>query len=84
MDLSLLTNRAIELAIGAGLLSILYGLYLSIMILRKPRGDAKMNEIADAIAQGANAFMRTQYAVVAVIGIAIFAILFYIFNFNTA
>ena len=84
MDLSFFTNKAVELAIGAGILSILYGLYLSLVILKKPRGDAKMNEIADAISQGANAFMRTQYAVVSVIGIAIFGILFYIFNFNTA
>lgn len=84
MDLSLLTNKAVELAIGAGILSILYAVILSINILRKPRGDAKMNEIADAISQGANAFMRTQYMVVSVIGIAIFGILFYIFNFNTA
>jgi K(+)-stimulated pyrophosphate-energized sodium pump len=84
MDLSILTNIAVELAIGAGIISILYGLYLSIIILKQPRGDEKMNEIADAIMQGANAFMKTQYIVISVIGIIIFAFLFFIFNFNTA
>jgi len=84
MNLSFITNYAVELTIGAGLLSILYGLYLSLVILKNPRGDAKMNDIADAISVGANAFMKRQYAVVAVIGVIIFAVLFYVFNPNTA
>lgn len=84
MDLSFVTANAIQIAISAGLLSILYGLYLSLVILKNPRGDDKMNEIADAISQGANAFMKRQYAVIAVIGVIIFAVLFYVFNFYTA
>src|SRR3990167_8590688 len=84
MNLSFITNYAVEAAISAGLISILYGLYLSLVILRKPMGDSKMNAIADAISLGANAFMRIQYMVISAIGIVIFAILFLVFNFQTA
>jgi len=84
MNLSFIINNALPLTVGAGVLSILYGILLTIMILRKPRGDAKMNEISDAISAGASAFMRRQYSVVAVIGVIIFAILFYVLGSYTA
>ncbi len=84
MDLSFITNNAIAICLGAGFLSILYGIYLSFVILKNPRGDKKMNAIADAISEGANAFMRKQYMVVSVIGILIFAILFFAFDFYTS
>ncbi|MBI2032757.1 MAG: sodium-translocating pyrophosphatase [Candidatus Levybacteria bacterium] len=84
MDLSFIINNALQICFGAGILSILYGLYLSFVILRKPRGDEKMNAIADAISQGANAFMRKQYLIVSIIGVFIFAILYFIFGSYTA
>ncbi|MEK9207954.1 MAG: sodium/proton-translocating pyrophosphatase [Patescibacteria group bacterium] len=84
MDLSFIVNNALNICIGAGLLSILYGLYLSFVIIRSPRGDEKMNAISDAIAQGASAFMRRQYSVVAIIGVLIFAALYYVFGSFTA
>lgn len=84
MDLSIITNKALEICLGAGAISILYGLYLSFVILKNPRGDEKMNAIADAISEGATAFMKTQYLVISVIGIIIFAILFFAFGLYTA
>lgn len=84
MDLSIITNNAIAICLGAGFLSILYGLYLSFIILKSPRGDAKMNAIADAIQTGAIAFMKKQYLVITIIGIAIFGILFFVFDMYTA
>ncbi len=84
MDLSFILNNALKLCLGAGLLSILYGAYLSIVILRNPRGDEKMNAIADAISQGANAYMRKQYLVIAVIGVLMLAGLYFIFGSYTA
>ncbi len=84
MDLSFILNNALNLCLGAGLLSILYGAYLSIVILRNPRGDEKMNAIADAISQGANAYMRKQYLVIAIIGVLMLAGLYFIFGSYTA
>lgn len=77
MDLSILFANKFAIAIGAAFLSILYGAYLSYNVLKHPKGDTKMNEISDAIAEGANAYMKRQYSVVAVIGIAIFAVLYW-------
>jgi K(+)-stimulated pyrophosphate-energized sodium pump len=77
MDLSFLFANKFAIAIGAAFLSILYGLYLSYDVLKHPKGDTKMNEISDAIAEGANAYMKRQYSVVAVIGIVIFAVLYW-------
>lgn len=84
MDLSLLSNNAIAVAIGASIFSIIYGLYLTSKVLAHPRGDKKMNDISDAITEGANAYMQRQYKVVAFIGIIIFGILYLFFDLSTA
>ncbi len=84
MDLSFLTTNALLIAISASLLSIVYSVFLSLNVLKQPRGDKAMNEIADAISEGATAYMQRQYTVVAVIGTIIAIILFFAFNFITA
>lgn len=84
MDLSLLLKNAVPVAIGTSILSIAYGLLLTSKVLAKPRGDKKMNDISDAIQEGAEAYMMRQYKVVAGIGAVILAILYFVFNQNTA
>lgn len=84
MNLSVFLDHKILTAEGAGILSILYGLFLSWRILSKPRGNREMNNISDAIKIGAEAYMKRQYSVVAVIGVLIFVILLFFFNFLTA
>ena len=71
-------------AIIASIFSIVYGVFLTVRILKNPRGDNKMNKISDAIAEGANAYMKRQYTVISYIGLIIFAILFFIFGKFTA
>ena len=84
MNLSDILTHKLILSLGAGLLSILYGFFLSYRVLKNPTGDKKMNEISDAIAEGANAYMKRQYTVVAGIGIVIAIILYFAFNWITA
>lgn len=84
MNLSLLVNHALWTTLIAGLISIAYSVLLALNVLSKPRGDKKMNDIADAIQEGAAAYMKKQYSVVAVIGILIFALLYFVFNPITA
>ncbi|MFA6532537.1 MAG: sodium-translocating pyrophosphatase [Patescibacteria group bacterium] len=71
-------------AIIAGIFSIIYGIFLTSKILKNPKGDDKMNAISDAINEGANAYMKRQYTVVSVIGLIIFAILYFVFGKFTA
>ncbi len=84
MNLSFITQNATAIAILASVLSLVYAYFQTKKILKNPRGDRKMNEISDAIQEGATAYMKRQYTVVAIIGIVIFAILYYVFNIWTA
>ncbi len=84
MNLSFFVENSALVAIFVSILSIFYAYYLSSKILKKPKGDPKMNAISDAIKEGAIAYMKRQYSVVTVIGIVVFAVLFYIFNLQTA
>jgi K(+)-stimulated pyrophosphate-energized sodium pump len=84
MDLSFIINNAIIVSAGAGLLSIGYSILLILKVLSNPRGDKKMNDIADAIQEGATAYLKRQYTVVAIIGGLIFVLLFFALNPITA
>jgi len=84
MNLAFLFEHAIRNVIIVGLLSLAYSVFLIFNVLSKPRGDKKMNEISDAIVEGASAYMKTQYTVVAIIGVVIFAILYFLLGWLTA
>ena len=61
----------------SGVLGILYSIWLIRSVLRLPAGDAKMREIADAIAEGARAYIRREYMTILPIGIVIALLLWY-------
>jgi K(+)-stimulated pyrophosphate-energized sodium pump len=65
--------NSIWVVIFAGLLSIVYGVVTSSKLLAANAGSPRMQEIAGAIAEGAQAYLKRQYATIAVVGIAIFA-----------
>ena len=58
-----------------GLVAIAYGAFLTILVLRAPSGEPKMQEIARSIQEGASAYLNKQYSVVALVGIVIFILL---------
>ncbi|HZZ64458.1 MAG TPA: sodium/proton-translocating pyrophosphatase, partial [Candidatus Baltobacteraceae bacterium] len=66
------TYVAIYLGVGAGIIAILFGLYLISWVLRQSPGNARMQEIAGAIQEGAMAFLRRQYTTVAVVAVVLF------------
>jgi K(+)-stimulated pyrophosphate-energized sodium pump len=79
-----LSTAAVPAAIITSLASVGYALFLTSKVLTKPRGDDKMNQIAEAIQEGASAYLRRQYKVVGIIGLIIFAVLYYAFGILTA
>ncbi|TSC65917.1 MAG: K(+)-stimulated pyrophosphate-energized sodium pump [Microgenomates group bacterium Gr01-1014_80] len=69
---------------GSSGLAILYGLYLIADILGKDAGDAKMQEIARAIQEGAAAYLSRQYMVVALVALVMAAIIYFTLGQNSA
>lgn len=68
-------NTMLPLIFGGGFIAIIYGVYLSKKIIALPTGTPDMNAIADAIAEGAQAFIRREYTTIAVLSVFISALL---------
>ncbi|MDA7715165.1 sodium-translocating pyrophosphatase [Pelagibacteraceae bacterium] len=65
----------------AGILAVAYSYLLSGQIMSSSPGNAKMQEIAEAIQIGAKAYLNRQYKTIAVVGVIVLAIVTYLFNY---
>ena len=68
-------TTALWLCLGASALALLYGVITATWVLRQPAGNERMQEIAAAVQEGANAYMNRQYSAIGVVGVIIFVIL---------
>jgi K(+)-stimulated pyrophosphate-energized sodium pump len=76
--MSLASGQILTLVIAAGLLAVAYGVIQSMVLMRADAGNAKMQEIAAAIQEGAQAYLRRQYMTIALVGAAILALLWFL------
>ncbi len=70
------------IALGAAVLSIVYGAILIRLVLKKPEGNKKMVDIAKAVQDGAKAFLNRQYSTVAMVAAVLFVILLYVLSWK--
>ena len=70
--------------IAAGVLAVLYGIVQSATLMRASAGSDKMQEIAAAIQEGAQAYLRRQYTTIAMVGVVILAIVYFLIGPHAA
>ena len=72
------------LAIGAGVLAVVYGVVSMMQILGLPAGNARMQEIAAAVQAGAKAYLDRQYTTIGIVGVVLFVLLGLALDWPTA
>lgn len=72
------------IAVVISLVALAYAGYLSMRILKLEPGSEKMQEISNAIKEGAMAYMARQYKTVAVFAVVITIVLYWLFSFPIA
>ena len=74
----------IHLIIGAGILAVVYGIVTSISVLSADTGNEKMQEIASAIQEGASAYLSRQYSTIAIVGLVILVISYFLLGLEVS
>src|SRR3981189_849 len=68
---------ALWVIVLCGALSIVYAIWATTSVMKADAGNPRMQEIAAAVREGAQAYLRRQYTTIAIVGVVIFALLAY-------
>ena len=75
---------AVIFALACAAAAVIYGLVTAQWILGLPQGNERMKQIAAAIQEGAGAYMKRQYTIIAMVGAVMFVALFATLGWKTA
>ena len=68
---------ALWVIVLCGALSIVYAIWATASVMKADAGNPRMQEIAAAVAEGAQAYLKRQYMTIGIVGVVIFALLAY-------
>ncbi len=71
-------NSTLWLIVLAGALSIVYGILTTRSLMAADAGTARMQEISAAVREGAAAYLRRQYQTIAIVGLVIFVVAYFL------
>ncbi|PKP76467.1 MAG: sodium-translocating pyrophosphatase [Alphaproteobacteria bacterium HGW-Alphaproteobacteria-3] len=77
-------STALWAIIGCGVLALIYGIWAVRSVLKLDAGNARMQEIAAAIQEGASAYLARQYTTIAIVGAVIFGVVWYLLTLKVA
>ncbi|MFC4625328.1 sodium-translocating pyrophosphatase [Daeguia caeni] len=72
------------LVIVCGVLSVLYAIWATRSVLAADQGTSRMQEIAGAIREGAQAYLARQYSTIAIVGIVVFLLAWLLLSLTAA
>ncbi|MGI6852653.1 sodium-translocating pyrophosphatase [Mesorhizobium sp. 1B3] len=67
-----------------GLLSVLYAIWATRSVLAADQGNARMQEISAAIREGAQAYLARQYTTIAIVGVVVFLLAWWLLSSTAA
>ena len=75
-----LADNTIVLAVICGLVAVIYGIALTMYLLKQPAGNERMQEIARAVQEGAKAYLNRQYAIIGAVAVVLFLLIGFLGN----
>ncbi|MEK6936647.1 MAG: sodium-translocating pyrophosphatase [Nanoarchaeota archaeon] len=72
----------LEYIVIIGVLSLVFAGFLAYSVLKQDKGTKEMQEVANAIREGSNAFMKRQYLTIGILSVLLAIVMFGVYNFT--